>query len=161
MSEVMCEPRGVCSSDDDISKGLLASDLTFTTLVAPYTASDIIPRLKASAVGAAEQCTGGSNHTLCGRRWYESKWDGSASMAEQMSATSIFTSNLATFQDQVPATEDTASNATGSSESGGSSGESSETITDADNGGNALVSPSLGRTAGLLAGIVAVIQAFS
>lgn len=120
MSEVMCEPVATCSSDQDSFKGHLASDLSFTTLVAPYTASDIMPRLKASAVGAAKQCTGGSNHTLCGRRWYQSKWDGSANMAEQMSATSIFTSNLVAFkQARDPATEDTTSNAAVSSKTAG------------------------------------------
>lgn len=164
MSQFSCESSGACTDTHDIMKALFASDLTFVTLVAPYTVSDIIPRLKASAVGAAKQCTGGSNHTLCGRRWYQPKWDGTASMEEQISATSIFTSNLVVYNGKVPITATTTSNDTGSSttsSSGPGTGTASagvETSTDNPNGASA-PRESLGVAAGIVAGVVAVVQA--
>ncbi|PYI04628.1 mannan endo-1,6-alpha-mannosidase [Aspergillus sclerotiicarbonarius CBS 121057] len=112
MSEVLCEPLQVCNDAEITFKGLLAGDLTFVSIMAPYTASDILPRLQGSAAGAAKQCSGGDSGTVCGVRWYQSTWDGWSGMEEDMSATSIFTSNLVAYKDQAPATQTTATNET-------------------------------------------------
>lgn len=95
MSETACESEDICNSSEDIYKGLLASDLLFVSIVAPYTAENITSRLRGSAVAAAKSCTGGNNNTLCGQRWYAPKWDGTATMGDQMSAVNIFTATLA------------------------------------------------------------------
>lgn len=116
MVEVTREPTDLCNANEQMFKGLLASNLAFVTRLAPYTASTIIPKLRASAVGAAKQCTGGNNRTLCGQYWYKSEWDGTANLEEQISATSIFTSNIVAFQDTTLATNTTpASSQTSSS----------------------------------------------
>lgn len=97
MSETACESEDLCSSSEEIYKGLLASDLLFVSILAPYTAKNITSRLRGSAVAAAKSCTGGNSRTLCGQRWYSSKWNGTATMGDQMSAVNIFTANLASY----------------------------------------------------------------
>jgi mannan endo-1,6-alpha-mannosidase len=99
MVEITCEPIQRCNRDQEVYKGLLASDLAFVTRMAPYTAPEILPRLQGSAVGAAKQCTGGKNGTLCGSHWYPSESD-VGDTEHQMSATSLFTSNLIAFHNQ-------------------------------------------------------------
>lgn len=94
MVEVTCESVAACDSDQGLFKGALASSLAFTSLVAPYTASRIMPKLESTAEGAAKQCSGGANGTLCGQRWYEETWDGTSSLQREVSATSLFVSNL-------------------------------------------------------------------
>jgi mannan endo-1,6-alpha-mannosidase len=110
MTEVVCEPIDTCAKDQVLFKGKLASALAFTSAVAPYTAADILPKLKSSAVAAAKQCSGGANQTLCGRRWYHADWDGTANMQEQVSATSLFASNLVQEREAVGATSATSDN---------------------------------------------------
>ncbi|PYH45964.1 glycoside hydrolase family 76 protein [Aspergillus saccharolyticus JOP 1030-1] len=100
LSEALCEPLEVCNREQDLYKGIFASDLTFASLVAPYMSSGVSSRLQALAVGAAKQCTGGNNQTLCGRRWYSDEWDGTDKRWEQLSATSIVFSNLARFTEK-------------------------------------------------------------
>ncbi|PWY75264.1 glycosyl hydrolase family 76 protein [Aspergillus sclerotioniger CBS 115572] len=112
MSEVTCEPTHVCNDAESTYKGLLAGDLAFVSVVAPYTASEILPRLQGSAVGAAKQCSGGDSGTVCGQRWYQSTWDGWSGIEESMSATSIITSTLVAYKEQIPATQATATNQT-------------------------------------------------
>ncbi|KAG2026215.1 hypothetical protein GB937_001722 [Aspergillus fischeri] len=78
------------NGDEYIAKGLFAADLAFVTMLAPYTAAEIIPRLQASAIAAARQCSGGDNHKICNIHWArnrpQSAWDSAESMEEQMSA---------------------------------------------------------------------------
>ncbi|PWY88204.1 mannan endo-1,6-alpha-mannosidase [Aspergillus heteromorphus CBS 117.55] len=166
MSEALCEPAEDCNTSEETYKGLLAGDLAFVSVVAPYTASEIIPRLQGSASGAAKQCSGGSNETLCGRRWYQTTWDGSADMEEQMSATSIFASNLVVYKDAGLATQATATNAT--TTEGGTGAGNGTSSTDASGGGNGTVTGvtknagstvvcgALGVVAAIVAGAVAV-----
>lgn len=168
MTEAICEPNMVCKESQNLYKGIFASDLAFVTLAAPYTASDIIPRLQESASAAAQQCVGGNNHTLCGQRWYNTTWDGTANMESQMSATSLFASNLVVFKNQAPATEATASNTTVSNSTettastttstGSASTGSSSTDSTGENAGSVLASGSLGITAGIVGGVIAVAQ---
>lgn len=104
MSEVACETIESCNRNQLLFKGLLSSWLAFTTTMAPYTTAQIIPLLRASAQGAALQCSGtpaadsgvssSQDGVSCGRRWYQTTWDGFTGMEEQMSAASIFTVNL-------------------------------------------------------------------
>lgn len=85
-----------CDRNRDMFKGFLSSWLTFTATIAPYTASDIIPKIHRSAIGAARQCLGGRS---CGRQWNEDDWDGSATMESDMSALSVFSSSMVAFKD--------------------------------------------------------------
>ncbi|RAL02471.1 glycoside hydrolase family 76 protein [Aspergillus ibericus CBS 121593] len=111
MSEISCEPNMMCDRNQDCFKGFLASWLTFTTTIAPYTAGEIIPKIQQSALAAAKQCSGGDSGTQCGRRWYQPQWDGETSLETDMSALSVFSSNMITHQQhgssQGPLTSDT------------------------------------------------------
>ncbi|OJZ92420.1 glycosyl hydrolase [Aspergillus piperis CBS 112811] len=113
MSEVSCEPNMMCDRNQDCFKGFLSSWLTFTTTIAPYTSDQIIPKIQQSALAAAKQCSGGDSGTQCGRRWYQAQWDGETSLETDMSALSVFSSNMITHrqsqggQSQGPLTSDT------------------------------------------------------
>ena len=94
MSEVACEwpePQ-TCNYDQPSFKAYLSRWLAVTTQLVPSTAATIMPRLAASAQAAAVQCSGPGNQ--CGRRWYQTVWDGQKGVGEQMSALSIFQNNL-------------------------------------------------------------------
>lgn len=101
MSEVACESLMTCDRNQDCFKGFLSSWLAFMTTIVPYTAPEIIPKLQASAIAAGKQCSGGANKTLCGRRWYQPTFDGTSSLEEEMSALSLFSSNLVVFEEHV------------------------------------------------------------
>ncbi|CAK43770.1 uncharacterized protein An01g06500 [Aspergillus niger] len=113
MSEISCEPNMMCDRNQDCFKGFLSSWLTFTTTIAPYTADQILPKIQQSALAAAKQCSGGDSGTQCGRRWYQAQWDGETSLESDMSALSVFSSNMITHrqsqggQSQGPLTSDT------------------------------------------------------
>lgn len=91
MSEVACEGATpmTCNYDQPSFKAYLTRWLAVTTQLAPFLSTAIMPRLQASAEGAAIQCAGNGNN-FCGRRWYQTEWDGTYGVGEQMSAMSIF-----------------------------------------------------------------------
>ena len=95
MAEVACEspePQ-TCNHDQPSFQAYLSRWLAVTTQLVPTTAATIFPRLQASATAAAAQCAG-QNKNLCGRRWYQTGYDGQFGVGEQMSAMSIFQNNL-------------------------------------------------------------------
>ena len=95
MVEVACEPRVTCNNDQPSFKAFLARWMAATVQIAPFTESAIMPKLRASATGAAGQCTGPDRGgTTCGRKWTQSDWDGKSGPGEQMSALSVFQANL-------------------------------------------------------------------
>ncbi|KAI9863210.1 MAG: hydrolase 76 protein [Trichoglossum hirsutum] len=96
MYEVACEPYGKCNVDQRSFKAYLARWMAATTKMAPFTASYIIPKLRASAQAAAQQCIGPPGNT-CGIRWnLGATWDQSTGVGEQMSALEVIQSNLIT-----------------------------------------------------------------
>ncbi|KAJ5823764.1 Six-hairpin glycosidase [Penicillium robsamsonii] len=138
MVESSCETVKTCNQNQEVFKGLFASDLAGVTRMAPHTKSEILQRLQGSAVGAAKQCSGGDNGTVCGQQWYKAKWDGTAGMEAQLSATSVFTSNLVAFEHMNLATKNTS---TSTSTTQNASSTPTETQGEAtsgtkDNGGN-------------------------
>lgn len=95
MAEVACEtPKTqTCNYDQPSFKAYLSRWMAVTSQLCPEVASNITSRLHSSAIAAAVQCAGqGTN--MCGRRWYQSVWDGFYGVGEQMSAMSIFQNNL-------------------------------------------------------------------
>lgn len=94
MSEVACEPLQSCNYDQPSFKAYLSRWMAATVQIAPFTEANIMRRLKASAIGAAGQCSGGANGRTCGRRWAETTWDGKAGVGEQMSALSVIQATL-------------------------------------------------------------------
>lgn len=94
MSEVACEPTQSCNNDQPSFKAYLSRWMAATAQIAPFTEAQIMAKLRASAIGAAAQCSGGSNGRTCGRRWYQQAWDGKSGPGEQMSALSVIQANL-------------------------------------------------------------------
>ncbi|KAL4889999.1 glycoside hydrolase [Aspergillus ambiguus] len=146
MSEISCEPNMMCDRNQDCFKGFLASWLTFITTIVPYTEGQILPKIQASAEAAAKQCSGGSQKSKCGRRWHQPTWDGTTSLEEDMSALSVFSSNMIKFKkgDIAPYT----ANSGGKSESNPTAGTGSgddqndtkpEPITTADRAGASIL----------------------
>jgi len=94
MDEVTCEPTQTCNVDQPSFKAYLSRWMAATVQIAPFTEAAIMRRLKASAIGAAGQCSGGANGRICGRRWAETTWDGKSGVGEQMSALSVIQATL-------------------------------------------------------------------
>ena len=126
MSEVTCEPNQKCDRNQSCFKAFLSTWLGFMTSIAPYTADEIIPKLQASALGAAKQCSGGDDKKHCGRRWYQDEWDGFKGLEEQMSALGIFSTQMIT-QNQQKSQAPLTSNTGGTSESDPNAGGGNQT----------------------------------
>lgn len=89
MAEVACESTGKCNIDQRSFKAYLSSWMGATVQLAPFTRSLIMPKLRASAKAAAEQCNGPDN--ACGMRWNQhEKYGGVTGVGEQMAALEIF-----------------------------------------------------------------------
>ncbi|RAH75007.1 glycoside hydrolase family 76 protein [Aspergillus aculeatinus CBS 121060] len=158
LSEILCEPTENCNSLEDTYKGTYVSDLTLASLVAPYISSEVSSRLQASAVGAAKQCTGGNNQTLCGRRWYSDEWDGTDGREEQLSATSIFFANMAGFTGKGVATAAAAANQTTGSAGTNGTSTNGTGVPHAVNGAGRSSQGQFGvATVGVLAGLVSLL----
>lgn len=84
MSEINCEATEICSSDQSSFKAYLSRWMAVTSVIAPFTESVILPKLQASAMGAAGQCDGGTNGRMCGRQWWTTTWDGSQGVGQQV-----------------------------------------------------------------------------
>ncbi|KAI9836291.1 MAG: hypothetical protein M1819_001628 [Sarea resinae] len=126
MSEITCEKTVNCNNDQSSFKAYLSRWLAVTTVIAPFTAEQITPKLQASAKGAAAQCVGGSNGRMCGRQWYTSTWDGSSGVGQQMAALSILGANIMPPA-AAPKTPKTGGNSTGNPNAGSGSGASANT----------------------------------
>lgn len=83
MTEFQCEETMVCNNDQSSFKAYLSRWMAVTALLVPDTAGQILPKLQASANAAAQQCTGGNNGRMCGRRWY-SNFDGSTGVGQEV-----------------------------------------------------------------------------
>jgi len=95
MQEVACEPQHTCNYDQPSFTAYLARWMAATVQLAPFTSVFTMPKLKASASGAAGQCSGAPRgDTMCGRQWNSTTWDGNQGVGEEMSALSIIQSNL-------------------------------------------------------------------
>lgn len=94
MSEYYCEIPNNCDGNSSTFKAFLSAWLAFLTTLVPIDPNVIMAKLKASAVGAAQQCSGGDDGKICGMHWYESTWDGDTGIGEQMSALSVLSSTL-------------------------------------------------------------------
>ena len=84
-------------------KAYLTRWLAATTKVAPYTNDLIMPKLKASAAAAAQQCNGGTNGRMCGLSWSKgTDWDGTQGVGQQMAAMSAIFVNMLPLADVAP-----------------------------------------------------------
>lgn len=106
MSEVACEPNGSCNTDQRSFKAYLSRWMAATIQAAPFTHDKLMPKLRASAQAAAQQCSGPNN--ACGLRWTKGgEYDGSTGVGEQMAAMEVFQTNLVDYADEKRVTTDT------------------------------------------------------
>lgn len=84
MTEMECEKQLNCDQDQKSFKAYLSRWLAVTALLVPSTASQIMPKLQGSAMGAAGQCSGGGN--VCGEQWYSTTYDGLTGVGEEVRA---------------------------------------------------------------------------
>ena len=146
MVEVACEPSGSCNIDQPSFKGYLSRWLAVTAQLVPQYYDRIFTYLKASATGAAGQCSGGTDGMTCGREWNTTTWDNTYGVGEPMSALAIVQAMMIDVGDlAVPLSHKTGgtsqgnpSAGTGASGNTGTSGQSKATdkvITTADRAG--------------------------
>lgn len=88
MYEPACELSSSCNTDQLSFKAYLSRFLWATSLMAPFTMSQLSPLLTISAQAAARICSivGGTNDIKCGSKWYTATTDGSYGVGQQMSA---------------------------------------------------------------------------
>ncbi|OKL59373.1 hypothetical protein UA08_05053 [Talaromyces atroroseus] len=122
LDEVACDPILTCNRDQVCFKGLMANWLSTIALIVPYTYSTIIAKLDGSAVAAGLQCSGPDS--ACGMQWFNSTYDGTSAIEQEMSALSIFSNTLVGFTSKnahssytppspaAPVTADTGGNST-------------------------------------------------
>ena len=120
MYEAACEAAGTCDTDQQSFKAYLARWIAAAIVKAPFTYDSLKPILEASATAAAATCTGGTNGTSCGNKWYTGSYDGTTGVGEQMSALEVIQSNLLTVV-AGPVTEDNGGTSKGDSNAGSTS----------------------------------------
>lgn len=87
MVETACEPVNTCNTDQFSFKGYLSRFMWASTLMAPFTKSQITTYLQSSSLAAARACSGGDDGVTCGQHWYwKTAYDGSFGVGQQMSA---------------------------------------------------------------------------
>ncbi|ERS98179.1 hypothetical protein HMPREF1624_04960 [Sporothrix schenckii ATCC 58251] len=120
MTEVACEPVNLCDLDQQSFKAYLSRWMAATTKWAPWTSTTIMPLLNASAIAAAQQCTGGDNGRMCGLRWTDNgTWDGSTGVGQQMAAMEVTLANMIKSVTD-PVTNSTGGTSVGDPNAGGS-----------------------------------------
>ncbi|KAJ5108202.1 Glycosyl hydrolase [Penicillium angulare] len=124
LSELTCEPSGKCDRNQITFKAYFSSWLAFMTTIVPGTSDMVMPKLKTSAQAAALACTGLSDGSHCGTKWYTQSWDGTDGLEQQMAVLGIFNSLLVPFKNEAPFTSDTG----GTSKSNPSAGTNSSDV---------------------------------
>lgn len=95
MTEISCENRGRCNIDQRSFKAYLSRWMAYTAMVAPWTRDSIDPRLEASAIAAAAQCTDEAGQSSCNLYWAAGNEHGrSFGVGEQMAALEVIQSLL-------------------------------------------------------------------
>ncbi|KAG7664087.1 uncharacterized protein J8A68_002411 [[Candida] subhashii] len=94
MQETTCATRGVCNYDQRSFRSIFARFLGLTMKLVPETSDTILPLLEASALGAAQSCSGGTDGITCGENWAYGGWDGVYGLGEQSSALDVLNSLL-------------------------------------------------------------------
>lgn len=124
--EVTCEPLGNCDNNGYTFKGYTLRWMAVATQLVPALASEIWPYLQSSAMGAAGQCSGGTDGKTCGAEWNSTTWDGTSGVGQQMSSLSAIQANLLTTKNlKPPYTTKTGGTSKGDPSAGTSDGQTS------------------------------------
>lgn len=107
MFEAPCETGETgrtCNLDQQSFKAYLSRFLAKTAIMAPYTKETVTKWLRTSAVAAAKACSGGTDGTACGSKWYTGGWDGTLGVGQQLSALEVTQALLTLKRNIVPGT---------------------------------------------------------
>ncbi|ODV96192.1 hypothetical protein PACTADRAFT_41073 [Pachysolen tannophilus NRRL Y-2460] len=126
MYEKSCQASGSCDNDERSFKSVFSRCLGLTSTLVPTLTDTIKTLLVASAKGAAESCSGGTDGHTCGLNWFYGSWDGWYGLGEQMSALEVFQSLLV----KSPLTADTGGTSTGNADAGQSTSSSTTSSND-------------------------------
>jgi len=86
MYEHACEQHNGCNIDMRSFKGYLSRFMYASTVYVPSIIPTVSELLGTSAKGAAQACTGGTDGTTCGQKWYVGGFDGTVGLGEEMCA---------------------------------------------------------------------------
>lgn len=86
MYERACEPYATCSNDMFSFKAYLSRFMYASAIMVPSIASQVSSLMQASAAAAGIACSGGTDGTTCGQKWYTGGFDGTVGLGQEMSA---------------------------------------------------------------------------
>ncbi|CDK24426.1 unnamed protein product [Kuraishia capsulata CBS 1993] len=86
MYERQCQDSGTCNNDQRSFKSIFSRSLGMTAVLVPSLYDKVYEVLTASAQGAAQSCSGGTDNVTCGQNWSHDGWDGVYGLGEQISA---------------------------------------------------------------------------
>ncbi|KAK3110081.1 hypothetical protein LTR53_016000 [Teratosphaeriaceae sp. CCFEE 6253] len=89
MYEVACEPSMNCDTDQLSFKAYLSRWMAASSKVAPFVSDLVSDLLSASAIAAAQSCSGGADGVTCGTKWTQGGWDGTYGVGQQMNALEV------------------------------------------------------------------------
>lgn len=143
MYEAACQDYKTCNNDQRSFRSIFSRMLGFTSVLVPSTASTIDPLIQASAQGAANSCSGGTDGHTCGLSWQTGSNDGNYGLGEQMCALEVM-STLLIHTRPAPFKEDTGGSSKGDPSAGLNSTttnvlENNLNITNGDRAGAAIV----------------------
>lgn len=148
MYEAACQGSGYCNNDQRSFKAYFSRFLGLTAQLVPETRDDIMKLLKASAKGAAQSCSGGTDGHTCGLNWFYDGWDGKYGLGEQMAALEVM-QNLRCLDRPAPLTANTGGTSVGNPAAGteqSPSNLSPLTITHGDKAGAGIITAVIGIT---------------
>lgn len=83
--ERTCETKNKCNNDQYSFKAYLTRWLVQSAVVAPFIHDSVYTLVNASAIAAAQTCTGGDSGEKCGQKWYVGSFDGNPGVGQQLS----------------------------------------------------------------------------
>ncbi|KAL6928938.1 hydrolase 76 protein [Hanseniaspora valbyensis] len=118
--EAACQTKYNCNTDQRSFRAYFARFLGLTAQLVPDTQDQIMTWLNASAIGAAESCSGGTDGHTCGINWSYGGWDGWYGLGEQIDALEVILNTQILSKDK-PYTNNTGGTSTGSADAGSKS----------------------------------------
>lgn len=104
--EYQCDVWKKCNNDQRAFRAIVARSLGEVVQLVPDQAERAQKIIDASAKGAAESCSGGSDGKTCGMNWGIDGWDGVYGLGEQIAALEIIQNSVINSIPQ-PCTEET------------------------------------------------------
>jgi len=86
MYEHACEHVDKCNTDMRSFKGYMSRFFYASAVLVPEVRDTVDEFLQTSAKAAANACTGGTDGTTCGQKWYVGGFDGKVGLGEEMCA---------------------------------------------------------------------------